>query len=159
MISRSRSFARSAVQSPAANNSSLSPLTVAAMTSDQLHATGASADDDADEPYSVGTADQRGLGWDIRSPLSTPRGDLFQGGYGHTGWSGGSVWIVPEEQLFIVILTNRIHPRGGGSPSPLRGKIANVVAASIVAAATPAARAGATKTAVRAGTADPAAAQ
>lgn len=94
----------------------LSPLTVAAMTHDQAGLT---------------SGEKRGYGWDIQSALSVPRGDLLPGGYGHTGWSGGSLWIVPEEQLFIIVLTNRVHPHGGGSPSPLRAKIANVVAASL----------------------------
>lgn len=94
----------------------LSPLSVAAMTRDQAQLPG---------------GEQRGYGWDIHSPLSTPRGDLFGGGYGHTGWSGGSLWLVPDERLFIIVLTNRVHPHGGGSPSPLRAKIANVVAASL----------------------------
>ena len=96
----------------------LAPLSVAAMTRDQAQ---------------LASAEQRGFGWDIRSQWSTPRGDLFAGGFGHTGWSGGSLWLVPEEQLFIIVLTNRIHPRGRGSSSPLRGKIANVVAASLQA--------------------------
>lgn len=98
----------------------LSPLTVAAMSRDQAQ---------------LASGEQRGYGWDIRTSWSTPRGDLFAGGYGHTGWSGGSLWLIPDEQLFIIVLTNRIHPRGRGSSSPLRGKIANVVAASLTASA------------------------
>jgi CubicO group peptidase (beta-lactamase class C family) len=100
----------------AAGRRLLSPQTVAAMTRDQAQ---------------LSTGEQRGYGWDIRTSWSTPRGDLFAGGYGHTGWSGGSIWLIPDEELFIIVLTNRIHPRGRGSSSPLRGKIANVVAASL----------------------------
>jgi CubicO group peptidase (beta-lactamase class C family) len=94
----------------------LSPQTVAAMSRDQAQ---------------LGSGELRGYGWDIHTTLSVPRGDLLAGGYGHTGWSGGSLWLVPEEQLYIIVLTNRVHPHGGGSPSPLRAKIANVVAASL----------------------------
>ncbi|MBL9008478.1 MAG: beta-lactamase family protein [Myxococcales bacterium] len=97
----------------------LSPLSVAAMSRDQAQ---------------LASGELRGYGWDIRTSWSTPRGDLFAGGFGHTGWSGGSLWLVPDEQIAIIVLTNRIHPRGRGSSSPLRGKIANVVAASVTAA-------------------------
>lgn len=100
----------------------LSALSVAAMTRDQAQ---------------LASGDQRGYGWDIRTSWSTPRGDLFTGGFGHTGWSGGSIWLIPDEKLFIIVLTNRIHPRGRGSSSPLRGKIANVVAASLLPTLTP----------------------
>jgi CubicO group peptidase (beta-lactamase class C family) len=94
-----------------------SPATVAAMSRNQLHL-----------PY----GDQRGLGWDISTMFSKPRGDLMAGGYGHTGWTGGSIWIVPEDQLFIVILTNRLHPKGAGDASPIRARVANVVASSLL---------------------------
>lgn len=93
-----------------------SPLTVAAMTRDQ---------------GDLDTGEKRGLGWDISTSYSSPRGDLFDSGFGHTGWTGTSLWIVPEEEIAIIILTNRVHPDGTGDASPLRAKIANVVAGSI----------------------------
>lgn len=73
----------------------------------------------------------RGLGWDIDSPYSSPRGDLFGGGYGHTGFTGASLWIHPPSETFVIILTNRVHPDGKGNVTHLRAVIANIVAAAI----------------------------
>ncbi len=75
---------------------------------------------------------KRGYGWDIDSSYSGPRGDLFPGGFGHTGWTGTSIWIIPEENLYIIVLTNRIHSDGEGDAGPLRSKVANVVASSLL---------------------------
>jgi CubicO group peptidase (beta-lactamase class C family) len=73
----------------------------------------------------------RGLGWDIDSPYSSPRGDLFGGGYGHTGFTGASLWIHPPSETFVIILTNRVHPDGKGNVTHLRAVIANIVAAAV----------------------------
>jgi uncharacterized protein YbbC (DUF1343 family)/CubicO group peptidase (beta-lactamase class C family) len=73
----------------------------------------------------------RGLGWDIDSPYSSNRGDLWQGGYGHTGFTGPSIWIHPPSQAFLIILANRNHPRGGRSINGWRSKVATVVAAAL----------------------------
>jgi CubicO group peptidase (beta-lactamase class C family) len=73
----------------------------------------------------------RGFGWDIDSPYSSPRGDLLSGGYGHTGFTGNSLWIHPPTATFIILLTNRVHPEGKGDVTHLRGVIANIVAASM----------------------------
>jgi CubicO group peptidase (beta-lactamase class C family) len=73
----------------------------------------------------------RGLGWDIDSTYSSPRGDLFGNGYGHTGFTGTSLWIHPASETFVVILSNRVHPDGKGDSTHLRGVIANIVAAAI----------------------------
>jgi len=93
-----------------------SPLTVQAMTSPQ-------------SPRMIPSL--RGFGWDIDTSYSSPRGDLFAGGYGHTGFTGTSLWIDPASQTFVVILSNRVHPDGKGDATHLRGAIANIVAASI----------------------------
>ncbi len=54
---------------------------------------------------------RRGLGWDIDSGYSGPRGKLFPiGSYGHTGWTGTSLWIDPFSQSFVIFLSNRNHP-------------------------------------------------
>ena len=54
---------------------------------------------------------RRGLGWDIDSGYSGPRGKLFPiGSYGHTGWTGASLWIDPFSQTFVIFLSNRNHP-------------------------------------------------
>jgi len=93
-----------------------SPLTVQAMTSPQSP---------------KGTQALRGLGWDIETSYSSPRGDLFGSGYGHTGFTGTSLWIHPATETFVVILSNRLHPEGKGDATHLRGVVADVVAASI----------------------------
>ncbi len=74
----------------------------------------------------------RGLGWDIDSAYSTPRGDLFPiGSYGMTGFTGTEVWIDPASQTFILFLTNSVHPYGRPAISSLRGRIATIVAAKL----------------------------
>lgn len=78
-----------------------------------------------------GALSLRGFGWDIDTGYSAPRGDFFPGGYGHTGFTGTSLWINPATQTFVVILSNRLHPDGKGDATHLRGVIANIVAASI----------------------------
>jgi CubicO group peptidase (beta-lactamase class C family) len=74
----------------------------------------------------------RGFGWDIDSPFSSNRGDLFPvGSYGHTGWTGTSMWIDPTTETYIVLLTNAVHPRGKGTAVALRSKVATEVAAAL----------------------------
>ena len=74
----------------------------------------------------------RGFGWDIDSPFSSNRGDLLPvGSYGHTGWTGTSVWIDPTTQSYIILLTNAVHPRGKGNAIGLRSKVATEVAAAL----------------------------
>lgn len=74
----------------------------------------------------------RGLGWDIDTAYSSPRGDLFPlGSYGHTGFTGTSVWIDPSSQTFIILLTNAVHPYERPAISSLRSKIATAVAAAL----------------------------
>ena len=73
-----------------------------------------------------------GLGWDIDSPYSSPRGDFLPvGSFGHTGFTGTSLWIDPTTRTYIIILTNQVHPRGKGSAIALRSKIATAVAAAL----------------------------
>lgn len=72
----------------------------------------------------------RGFGWDIDSPLSSNRGELLPvGSFGHTGFTGTSLWVDPATRTFIIVLTNAVHPRGKGSAVALRSKIATAVAA------------------------------
>ena len=74
----------------------------------------------------------RGLGWDIDTAYSSPRGDLFPlGSYGHTGFTGTSVWIDPSSRTFIILLTNSVHPYERPAISPLRAKVATAVAAAL----------------------------
>ncbi len=76
---------------------------------------------------------RRGLGWDVETSYSAPRGNLFgPTSFGHTGFTGTSLWIDPETESFVVILTSRLHP-DGKKPSPLalRSEVATLVAAAI----------------------------
>jgi uncharacterized protein YbbC (DUF1343 family)/CubicO group peptidase (beta-lactamase class C family) len=74
----------------------------------------------------------RGFGWDIDSPYSSNRGDLLPvGSYGHTGFTGTSIWIDPTTKTYIILLTNAVHPRGQGSAIALRTKVATVVSAAL----------------------------
>jgi uncharacterized protein YbbC (DUF1343 family) len=74
----------------------------------------------------------RGFGWDIDSPFSSNRGDLLPvGGYGHTGFTGTSMWIDPTTRTYIILLTNAVHPRGKSNAIALRSKVATAVAAGL----------------------------
>ena len=94
----------------------LSALAVTAMTS----------------PQSPAGLPVRGFGWDIQSAYSAPRGDLFNSGYGHTGFTGTSLWIYPPGETFVLLLTNRVHPDGKGDVTRLRAVVANIVAGAVV---------------------------
>jgi uncharacterized protein YbbC (DUF1343 family)/CubicO group peptidase (beta-lactamase class C family) len=98
----------------------LSPATVERMTSPSTPA---------------GMKEVRGLGWDIDTTYSSNRGDLFPAGttYGHTGFTGTSLWLDPATKSYVVFLSNRVHPDGKGDVTPLRGKVATVAAAAISA--------------------------
>ena len=76
---------------------------------------------------------RRGLGWDIQTSQSAPRGGLFgPTSFGHTGFTGTSLWIDPETETFVIILTSRLHPDGrGASPTALRFEVATLAAAAI----------------------------
>ncbi len=74
----------------------------------------------------------RGLGWDIDSPYSSNRGELYPiGSYGHTGFTGTSVWIDPSTKSYVILLTNVVHPKAGKSLSSLRSRVATVAAAAM----------------------------
>ncbi|MDB5351554.1 MAG: hypothetical protein JWN86_2801 [Planctomycetota bacterium] len=76
---------------------------------------------------------RRGLGWDIDTPYSAPRGRIFgPTSYGHTGFTGTSVWIDPQTKTFVIVLTCRVYP-GSNAPSPtaLRSEISTIVGESI----------------------------
>jgi uncharacterized protein YbbC (DUF1343 family)/CubicO group peptidase (beta-lactamase class C family) len=99
----------------------LSPLTVAEMTRPRLVS-------------ELGWT--RGLGWDINSSFSTNRGDLFPlGSFGHTGFTGTSFWLDPASNMFVIFLSNRVHPNGKGDVAALRGRVASIAAGAITDAA------------------------
>jgi len=75
---------------------------------------------------------RRGLGWDIDSSYSGPRGKLFPlGSFGHTGWTGTSLWIDPFSNTFVIFLSNRNHPTEKGSVIALRAKLGTLAAEAI----------------------------
>jgi uncharacterized protein YbbC (DUF1343 family) len=73
----------------------------------------------------------RGLGFDIDSPLSGNRGELFPiGSYGHTGFTGTSIWIDPSTRTYVILLANSVHPTAHPALTPLRAKVATIAAAA-----------------------------
>ncbi|MGE3309585.1 MAG: exo-beta-N-acetylmuramidase NamZ domain-containing protein [Limisphaerales bacterium] len=78
------------------------------------------------------TQARRGLGWDIDSPYAGPRGDHFPvGSYGHTGWTGTSIWIDPFSRSFVILLSNRNHPTEDGNVLALRRRVGTLAAEAI----------------------------
>jgi SSS family transporter len=83
----------------------------------------------------------RGFGWDINSAFSRPRGSIFPTdlsptdktvpSFGHTGFTGTSLWIDPSSDTYIVLLANSVHPRGNAAISSLRGEVATDVARAL----------------------------
>jgi uncharacterized protein YbbC (DUF1343 family)/CubicO group peptidase (beta-lactamase class C family) len=74
----------------------------------------------------------RGLGWDIDSPLSGNRGELFPiGSFGHTGFTGTSIWIDPSTRTYVILLANSVHPAPRPALTPLRAKVATIAAAAV----------------------------
>jgi uncharacterized protein YbbC (DUF1343 family)/CubicO group peptidase (beta-lactamase class C family) len=79
-----------------------------------------------------GAAVHRGLGWDIDSAFAADWGAMrADGSYGHTGYTGTSLWMDPASRSYVIILTNRVHPDGRGDARPLRTRIAKVVAGAL----------------------------
>jgi CubicO group peptidase (beta-lactamase class C family) len=79
-----------------------------------------------------GVSAKRGFGWDIDSAYSGPRGDLFPiGSYGHTGWTGTSLWIDPFSKTFVIFLSNRNHPTEKGSVVALRHTLGTLAAEAV----------------------------
>jgi len=98
----------------------LSPATVATMTSPATP---------------IGMKDVRALGWDLDSTYSSNRGDLFPfGSFGHTGFTGTSLWLDPRSKSYVIFLSNRVHPDGKGDVTPLRGRVATIAAAAVYSA-------------------------
>ncbi|MDD8019699.1 MAG: serine hydrolase [Acidobacteriota bacterium] len=85
------------------------------------------------EVFPLLTSSGRGFGWDINTDYSTVRGDLFSyKSFGHSGYTGTSIWIDPETQTAVIFLTNRVHPEDGGEIIARRSEVANIVAGSII---------------------------
>ena len=76
----------------------------------------------------------RSAGWDVATGYSTNRGSAFSlGGYGHTGFTGTSLWIDPATRTAVIVLTSRLYPDGKGDPRRLRAEIATLVARQVQA--------------------------
>lgn len=74
----------------------------------------------------------RGLGWDLDSPYSSNRGELFPlGSYGHTGFTGTSLWIDPATESYVILMTNSVHPKPRPGIISLRSRVATIVAAAL----------------------------
>jgi uncharacterized protein YbbC (DUF1343 family) len=100
----------------------LAPQTVATMT----------------RAYPVPGGGRRGLGWDKRSGYSTNRGELMtDAAFGHGGFTGTVLWIDPDLELFVIFLSNRVHPNGKGLVNPLAGRIGTAAAGAIVTPGSP----------------------
>jgi SSS family transporter len=85
-----------------------------------------------------------GLGWDINTAFSRPRGTIFPiatrehpGSFGHTGFTGTSLWIDPTSDTYVILLSNAIHPRGAPPISHLRGEVATAAAKALGLTAPP----------------------
>ena len=88
---------------------------------------------------------QRGFGWDINSAYSRTRGTAFATvwpgtvpqtiafapSFGHTGFTGTSLWIDPSSDTYVILLANSVHPRGNPTISPLRGEVATAAGKAI----------------------------
>jgi uncharacterized protein YbbC (DUF1343 family)/CubicO group peptidase (beta-lactamase class C family) len=74
----------------------------------------------------------RGLGWDVNTSFSANRGELFPvGSFGHTGFTGTSLWVDPATESLVVFLSNRVHPDGKGDVSSLRARVATITAGAV----------------------------
>lgn len=75
----------------------------------------------------------RGLGWDMQSGYSGNKGETMSAAaFGHGGFTGTGIWIDPQLDLFVIFLSNRVHPDGKGSVNPLIGKIGTIAASALV---------------------------
>lgn len=75
---------------------------------------------------------ERGLGWDIGSRFAYQRGERFpRAGYGHTGWTGTSIWVDPASETFVILLANRNHPSESGRIRDLRIKVGTLVGEAV----------------------------
>ena len=74
----------------------------------------------------------RTLGWDNSSGYASNQGDLFGWNtYGHTGYTGTSIIMDPDNNTSVILLINSVHPEDGHSVVRLRSLVANAVAGSI----------------------------
>jgi len=76
---------------------------------------------------------RRALGWDAKTGYSSNRSDLMSShAFGHGGFTGTGIWIDPVQNLYVIFLSNRVHPDGKGLVNPLIGRIGTLASAAIV---------------------------
>jgi len=75
----------------------------------------------------------RAYGWDVQTSFSSNRGNLSKpgSGFGHTGFTGTSLWLDPDSETAVIFLSNRVHPDGNGNVSRLRGQVATLAAEAL----------------------------
>ena len=82
--------------------------------------------------FTAGMGDNRGLGWHLKSPGTFFGSLISERAYGHTGFTGGALWIDPDRDLAVVLLTNRVHEtRDNLALVNLRPRFINAVVAAI----------------------------
>jgi uncharacterized protein YbbC (DUF1343 family) len=76
----------------------------------------------------------RSYGYDVKTGYSQPLGDRFPPlkSFGHTGFTGTSFWIDPQDDVFIILLTNAVHPDGKGKVLALRRAVSTSIATSLL---------------------------
>lgn len=75
---------------------------------------------------------RRTLGWDMRSPYAIQRAEAYSPvAYGHSGFTGVSLWIDPAQDLFVLLLANRVHPDGKGDVRMLAHDVGQLVATNV----------------------------
>ncbi|MBM4088777.1 MAG: hypothetical protein FJ276_05010 [Planctomycetes bacterium] len=74
-----------------------------------------------------GSADRRGLLWDIYQPDQDDSGVDALFAYGHTGYTGTAIRIYPDRQVYVIALTNRVHPEDSGKVSQFRQAVWRIV--------------------------------
>jgi CubicO group peptidase (beta-lactamase class C family) len=86
------------------------------------------------EPVSV-PGGKRSRGWDVDTAYSAPRGDVFPKGegFGHTGFTGTSIWIDPPSKTAVIVLTNRVHVSEKAQVTTLRREVAGIAARAVQA--------------------------
>ncbi|MDF3336794.1 serine hydrolase [Mycolicibacterium septicum] len=112
-----------AEQLDAANNASRQAIENSPNTTDPLLA-----------PHypAIDGQDLRGFGWDIDTPHSRPRGLIFPvGSFGHTGFTGVTLWMDPGSDTYVAVLSNVIHQRGGPPIAKLSGEVATETARAL----------------------------
>ena len=74
----------------------------------------------------------RGFGWDIDTVNSKPRGMIFPiGSFGHTSFTGTTLWMDPGSDTYVILLSNSIHLRGSPPISELRGEVDTLAAQAL----------------------------